>query len=102
MIPSQDEVYVTKFLGRGSVGNVYQGQLEGIQLQDVVIKIVRDEPLQEQLHQEAEIYNILLSLQGIHIPIVYGLFMEEHFHVLIMKYAGKTLTSFEGLTVVQR
>ena len=62
----------------------------------------RDDLLREQLHQEAEIYNILLSLQGIHIPIVYGLFMEEHFHVLIMKYAGKTLTSFEGLTVVQR
>jgi len=100
-LESQDEVYVTQFLGSGSVGNVYRGCLQGITSEDVVVKMVREER-SEAVRLEAEIYNVLLPLQGLHIPTVYGLFMEEHFYVLIMKYVGETLTSFEGLSVSQR
>lgn len=58
----------------------------------------------ERLRQEYKTYELLLPLQGIVIPLVYGLYdnTSEAALVLILSYAGTALVDFECLSLKDR
>lgn len=58
----------------------------------------------ERLQREYDIYQSLLSLQGIAIPLVYGLYRNrtDESLVLILSHAGTALTDFRSLSLKDR
>jgi serine/threonine protein kinase len=93
---------MTTFLGSGSVGNVFRGHFGDMLTDDFVAKVAMHEPSQALLRHEAKMYTILSALQGAVIPMVYGLFIGQNVHVLVMRYAGEAISSFSKLSIQQR
>lgn len=58
----------------------------------------------ERLHHEYRIYSLLHSLQGISVPLVYGLYYNtsDATFVLILSHAGTALKDFESLPLRYR
>jgi hypothetical protein len=96
------EVHLTKFLGKGSAGNVFQGSLQNSKSDEVIGKIAVEEESQSLLQNEAQIYSTLSALQGSVIPTAHGLFTGRGFQLLILQYVGEAITSFSDLSDSQR
>jgi hypothetical protein len=96
------EVILRKFVGGGSVGNVFLG-CAGANLEVAVVgKVAVVKTSRVLLHREAHIYSILSELQGSSIPVVYGLFVGSGLGVLFMQYGGKAIRAFADLSLHQR
>jgi serine/threonine protein kinase len=100
--PSYRELLLTTFLDRGSVGNVFRGRFDHLCTDNVIGKVAVDTQSQARLHHEAKIYAALTALQGTVIPTFYGLYVGRGLQVLLMRDAGKSLSSFSTLSRAQQ
>ncbi len=96
------ELLLTRFLGGGAVGNSFYGHFGPAENGELVAKVAESRLSQAQVHHEAWIYNILSTLQGSAIPLLYGLFIGRGLSLLVMQYGGSAISSFSELSCSQR
>jgi len=93
------EISLTECVGHGASGQVFIGTTDN---EKYAIKIAPWKNGKQMLRREADIYEILLDLQGRCVPKIYGFFGSEHLKALIMEYMGRTVENISDLSMDQR
>jgi predicted Ser/Thr protein kinase len=95
----QIEISLTECIGHGASGQVFVAETDN---EKYAIKIAPWKNGQQMLRREADIYEILLDLQGRCIPKIYGFYSSEHLKALIMEYMGHSVGNISDLCMDQR
>lgn len=93
------EILLSECIGHGVAGQVFVGTTDN---EVYALKVAPWKSGGEMLQREADIYRVLLDLQGRCIPKVFGFFSSEYLKVLIMEYSGSTVQDVSDLSMDQR
>jgi hypothetical protein len=87
---------LTKFLGSGASGSVCYAD------SGYAVKIATWKEGKDMVRHEAMLYEVLLTLQGLCIPKLFGHFHSEQLDVLILEFMSRSLKRVDELNIEQR
>jgi hypothetical protein len=95
-LPSNQDYHLPSYSCRGASGSVCYADA------GYAVKLAMWKGGKEMIGHEALLYEMLLPLQGLCVPKLYGLFRSEMLEVLVLEFMGRSFKSIEELNIEQR